>query len=395
MTAPAHRVRAARPEHAGHRHEQHADQVATKVGVSAGRSPRPAPRPRRRLQRGAGPRAQRRDQVDEADPAPGEGRRPEQGVRQLRRRRCRRGTRHPGSPGQTAPGRRHGVILPCRSQADRRGRRSTDGGKPRPGRRWAVAHTAAVAGTREECHEPVDPPSAGGGQGRAVVVGALAAPAAGRPRPLPRPGLPGPAAVHAVRRHDADGARDRHRRRAGGRRRAGMRTVTEFERIGVVVASGTAGRSRRPAPSRASPTSRATPRSRSRRRPPTPPRAAPRPSQTLTGANGSALDGSGVSVAVIDSGVDPTHPYFQNEDGSSAVVANLKSVCLDESTTSTDCVVEVPASSTPTPISGGGHGTHVNGIVAGRRDHADRRQARSRAPRPAPAWSRSPPAPCC
>jgi subtilisin family serine protease len=31
---------------------------------------------------------------------------------------------------------------------------------------------------------------------------------------------------------------------------------------------------------------------------------------TLTGANGSKLDGAGVSVAVIDSGVDPTHPFF-------------------------------------------------------------------------------------
>ena len=60
---------------------------------------------------------------------------------------------------------------------------------------------------------------------------------------------------------------------------------------------------------------------------------------TLTGANGEALDGSGVSVAVIDSGVDPTHPYFRNADGSSAVVANLKSLCLVESSTSTDCVV--------------------------------------------------------
>lgn len=87
---------------------------------------------------------------------------------------------------------------------------------------------------------------------------------------------------------------------------------------------------------------------------------------TLTGANGKRLDGSGVSVAVIDSGIDPTHPFFRNLGGSSAVVANLKSRCLDESTQSTSCVVRLPKSVDTDTLSVGGHGTHVSGIVGGR-----------------------------
>src|SRR5829696_9011712 len=121
----------------------------------------------------------------------------------------------------------------------------------------------------------------------------------------------------------------------------GMRTITEFERIGVVVASGTADQVQA---ARTQPgvvylegdvpiefhdqTSNLATRGAEA-------------VQTLTGANGLPLDGSGVSVAVIDSGVDPTHPAFREPDGSSAVVASLKSLCLDESNTSTDCVVAV------------------------------------------------------
>jgi subtilisin family serine protease len=85
---------------------------------------------------------------------------------------------------------------------------------------------------------------------------------------------------------------------------------------------------------------------------------------TLTGADGTPLTGQGVSVAVIDSGVDPTHPYFKEADGSSAVVANLKALC--EPLTETCSVQRVPAFVDTDTLSVGGHGTHVSGIVAGR-----------------------------
>lgn len=85
--------------------------------------------------------------------------------------------------------------------------------------------------------------------------------------------------------------------------------------------------------------------------------------QTLTGADGAPLDGRGVSVGVIDSGVDPTHPYFKEADGSSAVVANLKALC--EPLTETCSVQRLPNSVDTDTLSVGGHGTHVNGIVAG------------------------------
>jgi serine protease AprX len=88
--------------------------------------------------------------------------------------------------------------------------------------------------------------------------------------------------------------------------------------------------------------------------------------QTLVGANGTQLDGTGVSVAIIDSGIDPTHPAFQGPDGATRVVRSLKGVCLTESVPpGSSCLVDVPTSIDTDLLALGGHGTHVSGIAAG------------------------------
>ena len=86
---------------------------------------------------------------------------------------------------------------------------------------------------------------------------------------------------------------------------------------------------------------------------------------------GSPFDGSGVSIAVVDSGIDGTHPMFLREDGTSRVAANFKAVCIpifgisgQDVPSNDQCMVPVPTNDSDT-LSNGGHGTHVASIAAG------------------------------
>ncbi|QBR91128.1 S8 family peptidase [Nocardioides euryhalodurans] len=147
-------------------------------------------------------------------------------------------------------------------------------------------------------------------------------------------------------------------------RLTGMTRTMSFDRIGVVVARGTAAQV---AAARTQPGvtylegnqpiefSQVTSHTATR---------GSEAMETRTGADGTPLTGTGVSVAVIDSGVDPTHPFLTEEDGTSAVVSNQKTVC--DPLEAFCQVVEVPNNVDTDTLSVGGHGTHVAGIVAGR-----------------------------
>lgn len=94
---------------------------------------------------------------------------------------------------------------------------------------------------------------------------------------------------------------------------------------------------------------------------------------------GVPYDGSGMSIAIIDMGIDASHPMFRLPDGTSQVVRNLEMACLDrfpvvgalrpchEAGLEGDqlFVDAPPTNDTDGPA--GGHGTHVASTAAGQR----------------------------
>ncbi len=73
----------------------------------------------------------------------------------------------------------------------------------------------------------------------------------------------------------------------------------------------------------------------------------------------TVIDGTGVGVAIVDTGVDGTHPDLEDR-----MVDNLRIYCLPPQVPSEDPCEFVPLDDTDHP-SGSGHGTHVAGTVAG------------------------------
>ncbi len=91
---------------------------------------------------------------------------------------------------------------------------------------------------------------------------------------------------------------------------------------------------------------------------------------TVTMPDGTVVDGSGVGVAVVDSGIEGTHPDFAGRIGNNVEIVcsvHTASVGFGALGGFSECrgpktTVELDDTDTP---SAGGHGTHVSGIVAG------------------------------
>ena len=98
--------------------------------------------------------------------------------------------------------------------------------------------------------------------------------------------------------------------------------------------------------------------------------------QHLVDAHGRPLDGRGTTIAVIDTGVDPTHPAFALPGGGTKIVRTLSALpCLrygegspftHELSDDPSCLVDVPTTTT-SDAGHGGHGSFVSGVAVG--DH--------------------------
>lgn len=89
-------------------------------------------------------------------------------------------------------------------------------------------------------------------------------------------------------------------------------------------------------------------------------------------AFGTALDGTGVGIAIVDSGMAGDHPMFQTADGSGTRLLNIKQLCVNFFGCASKLGEEedaffVDATGTDTDVMAiGGHGTHVAAIAGGR-----------------------------
>ena len=94
---------------------------------------------------------------------------------------------------------------------------------------------------------------------------------------------------------------------------------------------------------------------------------------TLVDRNGQPIDGRGTTIAVIDTGVDPTHPAFALPGGTKIVRTLSTLPCLrygegspvtQETGDDPSCLVDVP-SGTTSDAGHGGHGSFVSGVAVG------------------------------
>ena len=109
---------------------------------------------------------------------------------------------------------------------------------------------------------------------------------------------------------------------------------------------------------------------------------------------GDELQGAGVSVAIVDSGVDGTHPMFDDGEGGSRVRRNIKMVChdiLEGFATGSECGVDNTLVGDTDTTAIGGHGTHVAGIGPVASSPTPRVVSCAVRPR-RPTWSASAPA---